>query len=191
MPKGAVGADVPLSSWTSSPATGRDTGAVLIALREIARRQLPDYMRPRRPSYPLDRLPLTANGKLDRAALPAFEPASADIAGARHAAGAGGVRAVRGGARRPVVGVDEDFFDLGGHSLLATRLMARFAGRLRVELGLRSLFEAPTPGGIAAPAGRRRRGRLLRGGVAAAYPRRSTAAVLHHPAVASVGRTAH
>ncbi|MYW02367.1 alpha/beta fold hydrolase, partial [Streptomyces sp. SID3343] len=149
-PKDAAGADLPLSSWTTSPATGRDTGAVLIALREHTRRHLPDYMRPAA-IVPLERLPLTANGKLDRAALPAFEAASADIGRAPATPQEQVVcelfAEVLG---RPVVGVDEDFFDLGGHSLLATRLMARLRAAFGVELGLRSLFEAPTPGGIAA-----------------------------------------
>ncbi|MYW06695.1 class I SAM-dependent methyltransferase, partial [Streptomyces sp. SID3343] len=118
-PKDAAGADLPLSSWTTSPATGRDTGAVLIALREHTRRHLPDYMRPAA-IVPLERLPLTANGKLDRAALPAFEAASADIGRAPATPQEQVVcelfAEVLG---RPVVGVDEDFFDLGGHSLLA------------------------------------------------------------------------
>ncbi|MFJ9968327.1 amino acid adenylation domain-containing protein, partial [Streptomyces avermitilis] len=149
-PTGTAGPGTPLSSWTTSPATGRDTGALLIALREHTRRQLPDYMRPAA-IVPLDRLPLTANGKLDRAALPAFAPERADIGRAPATPQEQVVcelfAEVLG---RPVVGVDEDFFDLGGHSLLATRLMARLRAAFGVELGLRSLFEAPTPGGIAA-----------------------------------------
>ncbi|WP_143674485.1 non-ribosomal peptide synthetase, partial [Streptomyces sp. HG99] len=147
---GAAGPGTPLSSWTTSPAAGRDTGALLIALREHTRRLLPDYMRPAA-IVPLDRLPLTANGKLDRAALPAFAPERADIGRAPATPQEQVVcelfAEVLG---RPVVGVDEDFFDLGGHSLLATRLMARLRAAFGVELGLRSLFEAPTPGGIAA-----------------------------------------
>ncbi|MEU3422355.1 amino acid adenylation domain-containing protein [Streptomyces murinus] len=149
-PGGATGPETPLSSWTTSPAAGRDTGALLIALREHTRRLLPDYMRPAA-IVPLDRLPLTANGKLDRVALPTFAPERADIGRAPATPQEQVVcelfAEVLG---RPVVGVDEDFFDLGGHSLLATRLMARLRAAFGVELGLRSLFEAPTPGGIAA-----------------------------------------
>ncbi|MEU6990938.1 amino acid adenylation domain-containing protein [Streptomyces sp. NPDC046465] len=149
-PAGTAGADTPLASWTTSPAAGRDTGALLIALREHTRSLLPDYMRPAA-IVPLDRLPLTANGKLDRVALPTFAPERADIGRAPATPQEQVVcelfAEVLG---RPVVGVDEDFFDLGGHSLLATRLMARLRAAFGVELGLRSLFEAPTPGGIAA-----------------------------------------
>ncbi|MCX4587514.1 non-ribosomal peptide synthetase [Streptomyces sp. NBC_01481] len=149
-PMAAPGPATPLSSWTTSPVTGRGTGALLTALREHTRRHLPEYMRPAA-IVPLDRLPLTANGKLDSAALPAFDLERADIGRAPATPQEQVVcelfAEVLG---RPVVGVDEDFFDLGGHSLLATRLMARLRAAFGVELGLRSLFEAPTPGGIAA-----------------------------------------
>ncbi|MFE9775395.1 thioesterase domain-containing protein, partial [Streptomyces sp. NPDC005931] len=149
-PTGAAGPGTPLSSWTTSPATGRGTGALLTAVREHLRRHLPEYMRPAA-VVPLDRLPLTANGKLDRAALPALHPERADIGRAPATPQEQVVcelfAEVLG---RPVVGVTEDFFDLGGHSLLATRLMARLRAAFGVELGLRSLFEAPTPAGIAA-----------------------------------------
>ncbi|MGW6918974.1 alpha/beta fold hydrolase, partial [Kitasatospora sp. NPDC054939] len=143
-------AGAPLAGWTTSPAARRGTGALLTALREYARAHLPEYMLPAA-FVPLDRLPLTANGKLDRAALPAPDPGGADTGrGPRTPQEQVVCELFAEALGRPVVGVDEDFFDLGGHSLLATRLIARLRSALGAEIGLRTLFEAPTPGGIAA-----------------------------------------
>jgi len=95
----------------------------------------------------LPAFPLTANGKLDRAALPepAPEAGSADAAAAPRTPAeelvAGIWAEVLGRAR---VDVHANFFALGGHSLAATRVVARLRKSAGVELPLKRLFERPT-----------------------------------------------
>jgi len=120
-------------------------------LRESLRRRLPDYMVPAH-FVLLDVLPLTANGKLDRRALPvpvAPCPTSAHVA-PRSASEALVVAAFNDVLERTDVGVFDNFFDLGGHSLMAARLIAKLRTSARVDLPLRNLFELPTPEGLAA-----------------------------------------
>ncbi|OPF84591.1 non-ribosomal peptide synthetase [Streptomyces antioxidans] len=114
------------------------------AVREGIARALPEYMVPDAVVV-LDALPLTAHGKLDRAALPAPEFRS---------------EAAERAPRTPQeeilcalfarvldverVGVDDDFFALGGNSLSAVRLLSRVRSAFGAEVDVRAVFEAPT-----------------------------------------------
>ncbi len=120
-------------------------------VRDRARQVLPGYLVPTR-WIMVDQLPLTANGKLDRRAL----PSPADAAGdppyvpprTGHEAALASIWAEI--LRRERVGALDDFFVLGGHSLLATRLVHAINQRLSARLSLRDLFGAPVLADLAA-----------------------------------------
>ncbi|MER6692359.1 non-ribosomal peptide synthetase [Streptomyces minutiscleroticus] len=121
-------------------------------LRAYLRDRLPDYMLPAR-IQKVARLPLGANGKLDRAALRTlvtetgqeravrFAPADAD-----EAAVAALWEELLGTAPGTA---DENFFDAGGHSLLAVRLANRLSATAGRRIPLRRILAAPTVTGVA------------------------------------------
>jgi amino acid adenylation domain-containing protein len=117
-------------------------------LRRHAQRGLPEAMVP---SFVfLEALPLTANGKVDRAALP---PPGGEVfrGGAPHRPPRDDLEARLAALWEETLGVgpigrDDSFFDLGGHSLLAARLFAAVERVCGARLPLAALFRAPTVG---------------------------------------------
>ncbi|HYW08638.1 MAG TPA: condensation domain-containing protein, partial [Longimicrobium sp.] len=112
-------------------------------LREHLAARLPAHMVPQ--AYvPLAVFPLTANGKVDRRALPApvsMENAADDAA---RTPAEEVLAAIWTDLLGSSPGPRDDFFAHGGHSLLATRLVSRIRAAFAVELPLRAVFEAPT-----------------------------------------------
>ena len=120
-------------------------------LRSFLREKLPEYMMPAA-FVPLAALPVTANGKLDRQALPVpgWRADAGTYVAPRTAAEerlCGIWVAVLGHER---VGVEDNFFALGGHSLLATQVVSRVRETFGVELPLLRFFERPTVAALAA-----------------------------------------
>jgi acyl carrier protein len=129
---------------------GQHRRTLVPRVREHLRSKLPDFMVPT--AYVvMAEMPLTANGKVNRKALPAPEQGVSD----RHYmpprtpledALARVFAEVLGIDR---VGVFDDFFDLGGHSLLATQLVSRIRRTFDHDLPLMTVFETPTVAALA------------------------------------------
>ncbi|MGR3963997.1 non-ribosomal peptide synthetase [Pseudomonas sp. 910_23] len=130
-----VAADEPLNA-----------GERLDRIKQRLRAELPEYMVPLHWLW-LERLPLNANGKLDRKALPALEIGqlhSQDYLAPRNE-----LETTLAGIWAEVlkverVGVQDNFFELGGHSLLATQIASRVQKTLQRDVPLRAMFECST-----------------------------------------------
>ncbi|MFI6182210.1 amino acid adenylation domain-containing protein [Nonomuraea sp. NPDC051191] len=143
---------------TAAPAEAPSGGASLEGaagpspeqLRAFLARDLPEYLIPSVFQH-LDRLPLAASGKVDRAALPATGPQ-----------GATGYTPPGGHEERVIaelwaevlgldrVGVTDDFFAIGGNSLLAFRVVPRIRAALGTSLSPRAIFRERTVAALAA-----------------------------------------
>ncbi|WP_344596106.1 amino acid adenylation domain-containing protein [Actinomadura vinacea] len=129
------------------PADRADGLPDLSELRAFLRASLPDHMVPS-VFTELAALPLTRNGKIDRAALPAPDESRLGSR-ARFVEPRTEVERVLAGIWAEVlglarVGVEDDFFELGGHSLLATRMVSRIRDELGVEIPVGAIFDRPT-----------------------------------------------
>src|SRR5207247_2071433 len=116
-------------------------------LREYLKQEVPDYMVPQAIAV-LPKFPLTANGKIDRVALPEPQTAQAQRAyiAPRNETEQKIAEIWAEVLRRDLntVSIDDNFFDLGGHSLMATQVVSRIRRTLSIELPLRTLFEHAT-----------------------------------------------
>ena len=115
----------------------------IVALTTALRRTLPDYMLPAA-FVPLDRIPLTPNGKIDRKSLPAPAYGVSEYIAPRTLTEQRLATIWAQLLRRDesTISATANFFALGGHSLLSVRLVAEIRSQLAIELQLRDVFDA-------------------------------------------------
>jgi amino acid adenylation domain-containing protein len=142
----------PWATYANNPLRQRAQGKLVPQLRLWIGGKLPEYMVPSA-FVLLDAMPLSANGKVNRRALPAPEQSAVE--------GLGDYRAPQSPVEEMVtaiflevlrlesVGLDDNFFELGGHSLSATQVVARIRQSLGVDVPVRALFESPTIAALA------------------------------------------
>ncbi|WP_285366263.1 non-ribosomal peptide synthetase [Streptomyces sp. CWNU-1] len=142
-----------LVAYTVPAADARSSAMDPALLRERLSAALPEYMVPSA-FVELAALPLTVNGKVDRALLPVPD-----------LGGSGGGRPPKDAREQLLcrifaevlglerVGVTDNFFELGGHSLLAMRLVGRIRAELGVPVQVATVMSAPTVADVAARIG--------------------------------------
>jgi len=133
------------------------------SLRSYLQTVLPEYMIPSA-LVQLEKLPLTANAKVDRRALPSpdinvystaiYEEPQGEIEETM-------AQLWRGILNVQRIGREDNFFELGGHSLLATQVMVKVRASMSVDLPMRAVFEAPTLREMSARIEQLRNDRLL------------------------------
>lgn len=123
-----------------------DEGTTVGELRTFMKQKVPEFMVPSN-FVLMDALPLTANGKVDRKALP--KPDVAKSLAENYVAPRSDIERDMADIWAKIlklerVGIHDNFFELGGHSLLAAQLLSRIRQQFAVEIQLRLLFEAST-----------------------------------------------
>jgi amino acid adenylation domain-containing protein len=117
------------------------------SLRDEIRQRLPDYMEPSAFVW-LETMPLTANGKIDRAALPPPDAqlgtTDAEFVSPRNPTEEALAEIISDVLKVPRVSVHDDFFHLGAHSLLGAQIVAHVRNTFGAELKLLDVFDAPT-----------------------------------------------
>ncbi|WP_162911639.1 non-ribosomal peptide synthetase [Streptomyces koyangensis] len=144
----AIGRLTP-DAFTNSPLTARRLHDLTAELGSLMTERLPAFMAPAA-VVPIERIPLTASGKIDFRALPAPDSGAATVSSRgprtpREEELCALFAEVLGVSR---IGTEDSFFALGGHSLLATRLASRVRAAMGVELPVRQVFETPTVTGL-------------------------------------------
>ncbi|MFI6067036.1 amino acid adenylation domain-containing protein [Micromonospora sp. NPDC051227] len=147
---GAQGGERQLAAYVSMHGESVDAVRLVAELRAHLAARLPRFMVPASVAV-LDSMPLNANGKVDRARLPAPAPV-AEVMPAL--SGATPVEEIISGIwanllHRSDIGLHDDFFQVGGHSLLATRVSMRIQSALHVEVPVRSVYDHQTVAALA------------------------------------------
>ncbi len=132
------------NQYTNCPLQSQFARQLIPDLRQYLKQILPDYMVPSA-FMPLERLPLTASGKVDRRALPLIcEDLTSRPSIAPSTPTESTLIEIWQELLRKQVTPHDNFFELGGHSLLATQMTSRIRDALGLELPLKTVFEAPT-----------------------------------------------
>jgi amino acid adenylation domain-containing protein len=139
-----LGGDVRLVAYIVA-AAGRQRD--VNALRDFLKTRLPGYMLPAAFVF-VERMPLTAHGKIDRRALLTIRR-GLRVADSKRVTARNSTEEVLAGIWANLleldgIGIFDNFFDLGGHSLLAGQVLARVATAFGVSLPIKALFDAPT-----------------------------------------------
>jgi amino acid adenylation domain-containing protein len=140
------------SSFANDPLRAKLLAGLVPQLRAHLLGRLPDFMVPST-FVLLAEIPLSPNGKLDRAALPAPEqagPAAPTYVAPRTPVEETLVGIWQDVLRRAPVGIEDHLFEIGGHSLLATQIVVRIREAMQIDLPLRALYAAPTVASLAA-----------------------------------------
>jgi amino acid adenylation domain-containing protein len=139
--------DLRMVAYVVTQGTALDRGE----LRAHLAKWLPQYMIPKA-FVEMETLPVTANGKLDRNALP--PPSRAPLSDDIRPSGTTSVETTVIAILEELLELDsvdkaDNFFELGGHSLMGAQVVARLEDRFKLEVDLLTIFDNPTAAGIA------------------------------------------